>query len=81
MHFKTLAAVAALSLSATPVLAQSQGSLAGSSIERVSARADQKSNLEGNTAGIVGVVAALAAGILIYLAVDDGDDDDLPTSP
>jgi len=78
---KFLAAAAAVSLVATPLIAQ--GSASKLSVARASAATQNASNQEeGGSGGIIlGVAAAIAVGLGIYVAVDNGDDDDLPTSP
>lgn len=80
---KFFAAAAAVSLVATPLMAQ--GSASKLSVARAGAAMQGASNQdEGSGSGIVlGIAAAIAVGLGIYVAVDNGggDDDDLPTSP
>jgi hypothetical protein len=77
---KFLAAAAAASLVATPLMAQSSASKL--SVARAgAAMQDANDQTEGSTGIILGVAAAIAVGLGIYVAVDNGDDEDLPTSP
>ncbi len=74
--FKPLAALASLSLVATPVLAQSAAPL---SLARAGASTDETSRLSGDFI-IPGIVlAAIVAGAIIILIEDD--EDDAPVSP
>ncbi|GAA0487138.1 hypothetical protein GCM10009096_32490 [Parasphingorhabdus litoris] len=84
MRFKTLAALSALSLSAAPVVAQSQAvaPVTSASVERVSASQEQASNLGGGSDTIIGILAgAIAVGFITLTIINDDDDDDSPTSP
>jgi hypothetical protein len=76
MKFRDLfAAAAALSLTATPVLAASAG------VGRTVAPATEESGIEGANA-IVWIVGALILGLGVYLLVDDGgSNNDNPASP
>jgi len=75
MRFKMLAtAVAALSVVATPVLAQVTPTARSSN-----AMAANDEIPAGNTVIALIAVAAFAAGL--YIVVSDEDEDDLPTSP
>lgn len=79
---KFFAAAAAVSLVASPLMAQ--GSASKLSVARAGAAMQDASNQEEGSGGgiILGVAAAIAVGLGIYVAVDNGgDDDDLPTSP
>ena len=67
-----VAALAALAVAATPVLAQT-------SVARVSAASGGESEAEGSTGIIIGVVAAAAVIGGIVIAADQ--DSDTPTSP
>ncbi|MEW4448609.1 hypothetical protein [Qipengyuania sp. JC766] len=69
-----LAATAAVSLAATPVVAQSVQA------DRASAPVSDESELGGGSGIIIGLVAAAAviAGIIIAA---DNEDDDAPASP
>ncbi len=69
------AMLAALAVSATPVLAQA----AAQNVERVSAASSEDSEAEGSTGIIIGVLAAAAIVGGIVIAVDS--DSDTPTSP
>lgn len=82
MRFKTLTALAALSLSTAPVLAQSQAvaPVSSASVERVSATQEQANNLGGGSDTIIAVLAAAIAATFITLTVINDDDDD-PVSP
>ncbi|MCG6120809.1 MAG: hypothetical protein MEP44_09210 [Blastomonas sp.] len=66
------AALAALAITATPVLAQA-------SAQRVSATSAEDSEAEGGTGIIIGVLAAAAVIGGIVIAADQ--DSDTPTSP
>ncbi|MBF6603652.1 MAG: hypothetical protein ITG03_11880 [Sphingorhabdus sp.] len=83
MRFKALAALSLLSLSATPIMAQSQAvaPVAKSSVERVSATQQGASNLAGGTDTILAVLAAAVAAAFVTLTIIDDDDDDAPVSP
>jgi hypothetical protein len=75
MKFRSLlAAAAALSLTTTPVLAQSVAADLGRTIAPVS----EESALEGE-GSILLILAVIAFGLGIYLLVDNEDDD--PDSP
>ena len=73
---KILAAAAALSLTASPVLAQSASSLSLSGA-RVGASMEEGNELEG---GFIIPLLAVAAVILAVVVIADGGDD-APTSP
>jgi len=83
MRFNTLAALAALSLSTAPVMAQSQAvaPVASAGVERVSATQEQANNLGGGGDTIIAVLAGAIAVGFITLTVINNDDDDTPTSP
>lgn len=83
MRFKTLAALAALSLSATPVIAQSQAvaPLTSASVERVSASQQEANKLGGGGDTIIAILAGAIAVGFITLTVINNDDDDDPVSP
>jgi hypothetical protein len=81
---KFFAAAAAVSLVASPLMAQ--GSASKLSVARAGAAMQDASNQDESAGGggvILGVAAAIAVGLGIYVAVDNGgdDEDDLPTSP
>jgi hypothetical protein len=87
MFKKSLAAVAAMSLIASPVLAQSSASSA--STQRAASESSEANDVfgggpvAGGTSWLFPALAAIAAiaGILWLAGVFDSDDDDLPTSP
>ncbi|AMO72860.1 hypothetical protein [Sphingorhabdus sp. M41] len=79
---KIAACIAATSLIAAPALAQSQQSVAkpvASKVERVSAKTEKASNLEGSGA-LLGILASVAVigGFFLIAEVSDNDN---PTSP
>ncbi|QZH73887.1 MAG: hypothetical protein JY451_08865 [Erythrobacter sp.] len=68
-------AAAAIALSATPVLAQS------APIARTSAPVEGQAEGAGTSGILIGLIAlALIAGAVV-IALEGGDEDDLPTSP
>lgn len=67
-----VAALAALAIAATPVLAQN-------AVQRVSSASAEDSEAEGSTGIIIGIVAAAAVIGGIVIASDQ--DSDTPTSP
>tara|TARA_B100000953_G_scaffold91690_1_gene74742 strand:+ start:1245 stop:1472 length:228 start_codon:yes stop_codon:yes gene_type:complete len=71
---KVLTAAAAVSLVATPALAQ-----AAPSVERIGASQSEDSELAGGSGIIIAVLAAAAVIAAIVVAVDGGDDE--PVSP
>jgi len=78
MKFGKLAAgIAAISLVAAPVAAQSVNNVAPA-VDRVAAQSSSSEELEGENGILIAVLAAAAviAGIIII-----ADDDDEPTSP
>lgn len=81
MKFAKIAAcIAATSMIAAPALAQSQQSVAkpvGSKVERVSAKTEDASNLEGNGA-LLGILASVAVIGGFFLLAETSDS---PTSP
>lgn len=84
MRFKALAALSLLSLSATPIMAQSQAvaPVASSSVERVSASQQKANSLAGGSDTVLAVLAAAVAAAFVTLTIiDDDDDDDAPVSP
>ena len=83
MRFKTLAALAVLSLSTAPVMAQSQAvaSITSASVERVSASQQKTNKLGGGSDTIIAVLAAAIAATFVTLAVVNDDDNDSPVSP
>jgi hypothetical protein len=83
MRFKTLTALAALSLSTVPVMAQSQAvaPVSSTSVERVSATQEQANNLGGGSDTIIAVLAAGIAATFVTLTIINDDDDDDPVSP
>ncbi len=83
MRFNTLTALAALSLSTAPVMAQSQAvaPVTSASVERVAATQEQVNNLGGGSDTIIAVLAGAIAVGFITLTVINNDNDDIPTSP
>lgn len=83
MRFKTLAALSVLSLSATPVIAQSQAvaPVTSASVERVSASQQETNKLGGGGDTIIAILAGAIAVGFITLTVINNDDDDDPVSP
>ena len=80
---KLVAAVAALSLLVTPVAASAAQSLslAGApAIERAAAGTEDSSELGGRR-GLGWLLIPVALGILVFVIVELGDDNDLPDSP
>lgn len=82
---KTLTAAAAVSLVATPALAQavtSASNLSVSSVERTGGAQSDENELAGGSGIIIAILAAAAVIAGIIIAVDGGDDDiDFPVSP
>ncbi len=77
MRIKTvLAAAAAVSLVATPALAQAVPAV---SVDRVGASQSEDSELAGGSGVIIAILAAAAVIAAIVIAVDGGDDE--PVSP
>lgn len=83
MRFNTLTALAALSFSTAPVMAQSQAvaPVTSASVERVAATQEQVNNLGGGSDTIIAVLAGAIAVGFITLTVINNDNDDIPTSP
>lgn len=80
---KFFAAAAAVSLVASPLMAQGSASKlsvarAGAAMQGASSQDEEESTGGGV---VIAVAAAIAVGLGIYVAVDNGDEDDLPTSP
>ncbi len=80
MHLKSLAAVAAFSLIASPVAAaQSAAPLSLAQSQRAGEAVGDASRLEGTTAW---VLAAIALGLIVWGIIElTGNDDDAPASP
>ena len=79
---KILTAAAAVSLAASPALAQASTSaskLSLASVQRTGGTQTDESQLAGGTGIIIAVLAAAAIIAAIIIAVDDGNND--PTSP
>tara|TARA_R110002124_G_scaffold221577_1_gene387101 strand:- start:385 stop:642 length:258 start_codon:yes stop_codon:yes gene_type:complete len=81
---KIAACIAATSMIAAPALAQSQQSVAkpvAAKVERVSAKTENASNLEGSGT-LLGILASVAVigGFLLIAEVSESDSD-TPTSP
>lgn len=83
MRFKALAALSLLSLSATPIMAQSQAvaPVASTSVERVSASQQHANKLGGGSDTVLAVLAAAVAAAFVTLTVIDDNDSDSPVSP
>lgn len=71
------ASAAALALSVTPALAQE------SQFDRAPASIEDAEGIDGNGPGLLLAILALAAiiGAVLIAAGQEGDDEDLPTSP
>ncbi|MGB5484613.1 hypothetical protein [Parasphingorhabdus sp.] len=84
MKFGKLAAsIAATSLMAAPALAQSQQGVAKpavSKVERVSAKSERASKLEGGNGALIGILAA-AAVIGGFFLIAESTDPDNSVSP
>lgn len=74
---KSAACMAALSLIASPALAQSQQS-AASKVERVAATSDGSSKLEGENGVLLGILASVAVIGGFFLLAESTDN---PASP
>lgn len=75
MKIRTLAlATAAVSLAASPAIAEA-------AYERANAPVENESELEGGTSIILAILAAAAIIGGIIIAADDDDGEGLPTSP
>ena len=83
MRVKVLAALSLLSLSATPIMAQSNAvtSAANASVERVSANQQHRNKLAGSSDTVIAVLAAAVLAAFVTLSVIDDDNDDAPVSP
>ncbi len=80
---KIAAAVAALSLTAAPAMAQATtaaSKLSLSSVDRTGAQTDDDSELAGNNVFVGIAIFAVIIGAVLLIAADD-DDDDTPVSP
>ena len=75
---KLAAAIAAVSLTTAPVMAQATNTATPAKVERVGTSKADEAKLEGSNGILIAVLAAAAviAGIIII-----ADDDDDPTSP